>query len=180
MFMTKVLGHCSELEQRVAEIYRQLGGKLKDDPEWENFWRRMAAEEQHHAKILTAEKAALEVDSNTGYWMPEFPVRFVRIDTLLKQIEEQAQREVSKDEMFDFALQIEQSELDAIYRDLAPLGRIAVKLMTQHLEESLALPSHQQGLLEGVKRFLPSGPVREKVEKWATQLQTGQRPTRSE
>ena len=169
MFMTEVLGRCSILEQRVADIYSQFAGSLNDDRELESFWLGMAEEEKHHAKILAAEKAALEVDSDTGYFMPEFPAKLVEMDTLLKLVEEKARVGVTKDEAFELALQLEQSELNTIYRDLVLMGRAAVKLMARHMDESLSLPKHQQGLVEGVKRFLPTGPVRQRAETWATQ-----------
>jgi predicted TIM-barrel fold metal-dependent hydrolase len=38
----------------------------------ESFWLGMAEEEKHHAKILAAEKAALAVESDPGYFMSEF------------------------------------------------------------------------------------------------------------
>jgi hypothetical protein len=169
MFMTEVLGRCSLLEQRVADIYNQFAGSLNDEKELESFWLGMAEEEKHHAKILAAEKAALEVDSDTGYFMPEFPAKLAEMDTLLKLIEEKARTGVTKDEAFELALQLEQSELNTIYRDLVLMGRAAVKLMARHMDESLSLSKHQQGLLEGVKRFLPSAAVRQRAEAWATQ-----------
>jgi nucleotide-binding universal stress UspA family protein len=75
MFMTEVLGRCSLLEQRVADIYNQFADGLNDDKKLESFWLGMVEEEKHHAKILAAEKAALEVDSDTGNFMPEFPAK---------------------------------------------------------------------------------------------------------
>jgi hypothetical protein len=172
--MTEVLGRCSILEQRVADIYSQFAGSLNDEKELESFWLGMAEEEKHHAKILAAEKAALEVDSDTGYFMPEFPAKLAEMDTLLKLIEEKARTGVTKDEAFDLALQLEQSELNTIYRDLVLMGRAAVKLMARHMDESLSLPKHQQGLLEGVKRFLPTGSVRQRAETWAAQYPVAQ------
>jgi len=32
------------------------------------------------------------------------------------------------------------------------------------MDQSLSLPKHQQGLLDGAKRFVPSGPLRQQVE----------------
>jgi hypothetical protein len=176
MFMTEVLGRCSILEQRVADIYSQFAGSLNDDKELESFWLGMAEEEKHHGKILAAEKAALEVDSDTGYFMPEFPAKLAEMDTLLKLVEEKARTGVTKDEAFDLALQLEQSELNTIYRDLVLMGRAAVKLMARHMDESLSLPKHQQGLVEGVKRFRPSEEIRQRAEAWVTQHHMAQRP----
>jgi len=167
MFMTEVLRRCSELEHRVADIYSQFAGSLNDDKELESFWLGMAEEEKHHSKILAAEKAALEVDSDTGYFMPEFPAKIAEMDALLKQVEEKARIGVTKDEAFALAMSLEQSELNTIYRDLVLMGRAAVKLMARHIDRSLSLPKHQEGLLEGVKRFTPSDAIRQQAETWA-------------
>lgn len=175
MFMTEVLGRCSLLEQRVADIYNQFAGSLNDDKALASYWLGMAEEEKHHGKILAAEKAALEVDSDTGYFMPEFPAKLMEMDALLKRVEEQARIGVTKDEAFTLALELEQSELNTIYRDLVLMGRAAVKLMARHMDESLSLPKHQQALVEGVKRFQPSAAVRQQAEAWVTAHHMGPR-----
>ena len=161
MFMTEVLGRCSKLEQRVADIYSQFAGSLNDDKALESYWLEMAEEEKHHAKILAAEKAALEVDSDTGYFMPEFSAKLMEMDAYLKQVEEKARVGVTKDEAFALALDLEQSELNTIYRDLVLMGRAAVKLMARRMDETLSLPKHQQAFLEGVTRFQPSASVQQ-------------------
>lgn len=167
MFMTEVLRRCSELEQRVADIYSQFAGSLNDDKELESFWLGMAEEEKHHGKILAAEKAALEVDSDTGYFMPEFPAKLAEMDALLQRAEEKARLGITKDEAFALAMELEQSELNTIYRDLVLMGRAAVKLMARHMDQSLSLPKHQKDLLEGVQRFAPSDTIRQQADKWA-------------
>ncbi len=166
MFLTEILGRCSELEQRAANIYSQFATTFNDDKELAGFWLGMAEEEKHHSKILRAERAALEVDSDTGYFMPEFPAKLQELDRFLKSIEEKARAGVEKDEAFTLALEIEQSEMNTIYRDLVLMGRAAVKLMARHMDESLSLPKHQQGLVEGTKRFAISNEVRQKAEAW--------------
>jgi hypothetical protein len=178
MFMTEVLGRCSLLEQRVADIYSQFAGSLNDNKELESFWLGMAEEEKHHGKILAAEKAALEVDSDTGYFMPEFPAKLTEMDALLKGVEEKAKLGVTKDEAFALALELEQSELNTIYRDLVLMGRAAVKLMARHMDESLSLPKHQQGLVDGMKRFVPTSPTYQQAEAWAAQHHMGREPRR--
>jgi rubrerythrin len=169
MFMTEVLKRCSMLEERVAAIYSQFAGSLNADKETESFFLGLAEEEKHHAKILAAEKAALDVDSDTGYFMPEFPAKLTEMDALLKQVEEKARAGVTKEEAFALALELEQSELNTIYRDLVLMGRAAVKLMARHVDESLSLPKHQEGLVEGMRRFIPQSPTRQQAELWVSQ-----------
>jgi hypothetical protein len=164
MFLTQVLERCSQLEQRAADIYNQFATTFNDNKELAGFWLGMAEEEKHHSKILRAEKAALEVDSDTGYFMPEFPAKLQEMDRLIKGIEEKARMGAERDEAFAMALEIEQSEMNTIYRDLVLMGRAAVKLMARHMDESLSLPKHQQGLVEGTKRFATSNEVRQKAE----------------
>ena len=169
MFMTEVLKRCSMLEERVAAIYSQFAGSLNDEKEVESFFLGLAEEEKHHAKILAAEKAALDVDSDTGYFMPEFPAKLTEMDTMLKRVEEKARTGVTKEEAFALALELEQSELNTIYRDLVLMGRAAVKLMARQIDESLSLPKHQEGLVEGMRRLIPDSPTRQKAELWAGQ-----------
>lgn len=169
MFMTEILGRCSMLEQRVADIYNHFARSSNADKELASFWFGLAAEEKHHSKILAAEKTALEVDGDTGYFIPEFPAKIVEMDTLLKRIEEKAHQGVTKDETFALALELEQSELNTIYRDLVLMGRAAAKLMARHMDESLSLSAHQQGLLSGIQRFIPGSPVYQQAEAWAAQ-----------
>src|SRR5215471_761684 len=178
MFMTEVLKRCSMLEERMAAIYSQFAGSLNDGKEAESFFLGLAEEEKHHAKILAAEKAALDVDSDTGYFMPEFPAKLTEMDTMLKRVEEKARTGVTKEEAFALALELEQSELNTIYRDLVLMGRAAVKLMARHVDQSLSLPKHQQGLVEGMRRFVPAETVRQQAEAWAAQHHMGQAPRR--
>jgi hypothetical protein len=169
MFMTEVLKRCSQLEQRVAGIYTRFAQNETEDRELKSYWLGMAAEEKHHAKILEAEKLALEVDSDTGYFMPEFEAKLTEMDAEVRQAEAQAQRGARQDEAFGLALKLEQSELNTIYRDLVIMGRAAVKLMARHMDQSLSIPKHQQELIEGARRFVSNGPVRQQVEAWADQ-----------
>jgi hypothetical protein len=175
MFMTEVLTRCSMLEDRVAAIYRQFAACLNDEKEVESFFLGLAEEEKHHGKILAAEKAALDVDSDTGYFMPEFAAKLTEMDTMLKQVEEKARTGVTKDEAFALALELEQSELNTIYRDLVLMGRAAVKLMARHVDDSLSLPKHQEGLVEGMRRFIPKSSTCQEAEAWAGQYHMGKR-----
>lgn len=169
MFMTEILGRCSTLEQRVAEIYEQFAHSLPNDElSLKSFWLGLSAEERQHARALAVEKAALEFEADPGYFMPEYPAKLVTLDTMLKQIEEKARQGVTTDEAFHLALDLEQSELNMIYRDLLLTGRAAVKLMARHVDQSLSLPQHQQNLVEGVKRFLPASSVQQRADEWLT------------
>src|SRR5581483_5312844 len=130
------------LEERCADIYSQFAGSLNDEKEAESFFLGLAEEEKHHAKVLAAEKAALDVDSDTGYFMPEFSAKLTAMDAMLKTVEEKARVGVTKEEAFALALELERSELNTIYRDLVLVGRAAVKLLARHVDDALSLPKH--------------------------------------
>ena len=167
MFMTEILGRCSTLEQRVSEIYEQFAHSLPDyEFSLKSFWLGISADEQQHARTLAAEKAALEFEADPGYFMPEYPAKLVTLDAMIKQIEEKARQGVTKDEAFNLALDLEQSELNLIYRDLVLTGRAAVKLMARSIDQSLRLLQHQRGIVEAVKRFLPESSIQQRAEEW--------------
>jgi hypothetical protein len=176
MFLVEVLERCKGFEQRLADIYSQFAAQLRTDRDLESFWLGMAEEEKHHAKILAAEKAALAVESDPGYFMPEFSKKCVELDALLKRAEEKAHKGVTKDEAFALALELEQSELKTVYHDLVMMGRVAVKLMARSVDESLSVLKHQEGLLQGISRFVPEGSLRTQAEAWLTQQRRSDRP----
>jgi hypothetical protein len=45
--------------------------------------------------------------------------------------------------------------------------------MARHIDESLSLPKHQEGLVEGMRRFIPQSPTRQQAELWAGQHHMG-------
>lgn len=167
MFMTEILGRCSAFEQRVADIYEQFAHSLPhDELPLKSFWLGLSADEQQHARALAAGKAALEFETDPGYFMPDYPAKLVTLDAMLKQIEEKARQGVAKAEAFSLALDLEQSELNMIYRDLVLTGRAALKLIARHVDQSLSLTHHQQNFVAGMKRFSPAGSVQQRAEEW--------------
>lgn len=170
MFMVEILGRCSTLEQRVANVYTQLADNLpREETGLKGFWLKLAEEERQHGQILAAEKKSLEADADPGYFMPEFSARLMAIDAMLQQAEEKARAGVSTAEAFHLALDLEQSELNAIYRDIVLTGRATSTLLATQLNQSLRLPRHQQHFVDGVKQFVPGSPIQQRAEKWLTQ-----------
>ena len=83
---------------------------------------------------------------------------------------------LSQEEAFTLALELEQSELKAVYYDLVLMGRVAVKFMAGSANESLSLSTHQEGLLNGIIRFVPEGRLRRQAEAWLAEQGRKQRP----
>ncbi len=169
MFMTDILGRCSTLEQRVADLYTQFSGSLpQDETLQKNFWLSLASEERQHGRVLVAGKLTLEADMDPGSFLPEYPAKLVALDATLKRIETKANHGVNSDEAFSLALDLEQSELNTIYRDLVLTGRLAGRLRAQDILPALNLSHHQEHLVAGVKQFLPAGDIQQRAEEWLT------------
>lgn len=170
MFTTEILGRCSTFEQRVADIYTQFASGLsQDETSQKNFWLSLASEERQHGRVLAAEKIALEADMDPGYFLPEYPAKLVSLDAILKQIEAKANQGVKADEAFSLALDLEQSELNTIYRDLILTGRIAGRLRAHDILPALSLSHHQEHLVSGIGQFLPHSETHERAKQWLTQ-----------
>lgn len=170
MFMTEILGRCSTLEQRVADIYTQFASGLpQEDMSQQNFWLSLASEERQHGQVLTAEKRVFEADRDPGYFLPEYPAKLVSLDATLKQIEAKANLGVNMAEAFSLALDLEQSELNMIYRDLVLTGRAAGKLRMTDIFPALSLSHHQEHLVSGIGQFLPHSETEERAKQWLAQ-----------
>ena len=85
---------------------------------------------------------------------------------------------MTKDEAFSLALEIEQSELNIVYRDLVIMGRAAVKLMERNIDGSLSIAKHHQEFVTGMKRFEPAAYVLKQAEDWLDQQYKVHAPAR--
>jgi hypothetical protein len=59
------------------------------------------------------------------------------------------------------------TEMETMLKRVEEQARAGVKLMAWHIDPSLLLPKHQQGLLTGMQRFAPHGQRRQQAETWA-------------
>jgi acetylglutamate synthase len=170
MFMTDILGRCSTLEQRVADIYTQFASSLPQDAmSQKNFWLGLAAEERQHGRVLVAEKIVMEADMDSGSFLPEYSAKLVSLDAALKQIEAKANQGVNTTEAFSLALDLEQSELNTIYRDLVLTGRGAGRLRAPDLLPGLSLSHHHEHLVSSIGQFLPHSETHERAKQWLAQ-----------
>jgi rubrerythrin len=112
----------AEIERLVAKIYFRFSHLFLPKPELRDFWWEMAKEEEQHACILNACRALIEnyedekVDpSITLQKADEFK------EWLLAYLN-RGKGSIGVDEAFRTALEIETSEIDAIYGRLLQLG----------------------------------------------------------
>lgn len=130
----------AEIESLVARVYFRFSHLFIDQPELRDFWWEMAKQEEQHAAILMACKAVIEnypdepLDPSISREMAD------QLSSRLKAHLARGTPAITVDEAFKIALEIEGSEIDAIYSKLIHLGGPKVaKTM-----ESLGVPASVQ------------------------------------
>ncbi|HVO94431.1 MAG TPA: hypothetical protein VMT22_16400 [Terriglobales bacterium] len=139
----------AEIERLVSKIYYRFSHLFLDQPELRDFWWEMAKEEEQHACILHACRAVIE---NYDEDKLDPNINSAKADELRAWLLAYLQRgtpALSVDEAFRIALEVENSEIDAIYGKLLQLGGPQVaKTM-----ENLGVPASAQRLrLKGALR----------------------------
>ena len=152
----------AEIERLVAKVYFRFSLLFIDHGELRDFWWQMARDEEQHACILLACKAIVEnfqeaaIDPNIGKG---------KADQLEGQINSYLGKgilSITVEESFKIALEIESSELDAIYSELLKsCGPEIAKTM-----ENVGIPASVQRrkLASAVHRFTSDPELRAAAE----------------
>jgi len=141
----------AEIERLVSKIYYRFSHLFMTQPELRDFWWEMAKEEEQHACILHACRA-LVVNFEDDKLDPK--INAAKADELREWLLAYLRRgtaELSVDESFRIALEVESSEVDAIYGKLLQLGGPQIaKTM-----ENLGVPAsvQRQKLKAALRRF---------------------------
>jgi hypothetical protein len=130
----------AEIERLVAKIYFRFSHLFLPQPKLRDFWWEMAKEEEQHACILNACRAVIEnyedekldpsISRMGRMTLTQWLLAYLNRGCLIGKVEE----------AFRIALEIEGSEIDAIYGRLLQLGgpKIAKTL------ENLGVPASVQ------------------------------------
>ncbi len=145
------LGRFAEIERLVSKVYFRFSHLFLQNPELRDFWWEMATEEEQHACILTACKAMIEnytdEDLDESITKEKADQLKARITAYLGQ----GTPSVTVEQAFKVALDIESSEIDAIYSKLLQLGgpKIAKTM------ENLGVPAsiQRQKIKAALQRF---------------------------
>lgn len=145
-----------ELEEKAAEIYVRLASRFSpEQPEVSGLWLQMAMEEKQHAGLLQfclAEK--LFAPS-----LPKEPV-IRKANELLRSLEKRsADPAIALAEAFAIALELESSEVNAIYCHMTTPLHGSQYLLRRKIASSP--PDHLSRLATAARRF---GAPRETVE----------------
>jgi hypothetical protein len=145
----------AEIERLVSKIYYRFSHLFLADPELRDFWWEMAKEEEQHACILQACRAVIENYEDDKLDPKISAARAGELREWLLAYLERGTAEISVDEAFRTALDIESSEIDAIYGQLVRLGGPQIaKTM-----ENLGVPASAQRLkLKGALRRFSANP----------------------
>lgn len=139
----------AEIERLVAKIYFRFSHLFLHQSELRDFWWEMATEEEQHASILLACKEMIENYDDEAI---DPSITREKADLLKGELQAYLSRgtpSINVEEAFKTALEIETSEIEAIYSKLLQLGgpKIAKTM------ENLGVPaSIQRQKLKGALR----------------------------
>lgn len=141
----------AEIERLVSKVYFRFSHLFLHHAELRDFWWEMAVQEEQHASILLACGQMIENYEDEAL---DPTVTREKADHLREQIHSYLSKgtpSISVEEAFKMALEIETSEVDAIYSKLLHLGgqKIAKTL------ENLGVPAsvQRQKLKSALQRF---------------------------
>ena len=153
----------AEIEWLVAKIYFRFSHLFLHHPELRDFWWEMGKEEEQHGSILSACKAMIEnyedetLDPNVSREKAE------ELKAKLLSYLDRGTPSLGVEEAFRMALEIETSEIDAIYSKLIQLGGPNIaKTM-----ENLGVPAsvQRQKLKSALRRFCSNPELLNAAEK---------------
>lgn len=141
----------AEIEWLVAKIYFRFSHLFLDQPELRDFWWQMAKEEEQHGSILSACRAIIK-NYDEEILSPSISAQKAQeLEGRLRSFLAQGTRSLGIEEAFRIALEIESSELDAIYSKLVQLGGPQIG----QTMENLGVPAsvQRQKLKAALRRF---------------------------
>jgi hypothetical protein len=141
----------AEIEKLVSRVYFRFSHLFLNQPELRDFWWQMAKEEEEHASILLACKTL--VDSHESEKVDP-GIAQGKADRLEEQMSAYLSRgtvDITVDEAFRIALEIEGSELDAMYSRLVRSCGPEISKTMEHV--GVPASAQRRRLAAAVRRF---------------------------
>ncbi len=141
----------AEIERLVSKIYYRFSHLFLDQPELRDFWWEMARDEEQHASILFACKALIDNYDDESLDPEISRAKADELKDKLLTYLSHGTPDLRVEDAFRIALQIESSEIDAIYSKLLQLGgphiakTMAASAMIRRFSEK---PTDSSDLLE--------------------------------
>ena len=145
------LSRFAGIERLVSKIYYRFSHLFLNLPDVRDFWWEMAREEEQHACILFACKALIENYDDEALDPMISREKAQELEDRLNSLLAQGICALPVEEAFRISLEIESSEIDAIYSKLLHLGGPQIaKTM-----ENLGVPAsvQRQKLKSAMRRF---------------------------
>lgn len=123
----------AEIERLVGKVYFRFSHLFLHHRELRDFWWQMAMDEEQHATILLACREMIENYTDEAI---DPSITREKADQLKTQLESYLGKgtpSISVEEAFKVALEIETSEIDAIYSKLLHLGGPKIATTMQNL-----------------------------------------------
>lgn len=141
----------AEVERLVSKIYYRFSHLFFSEVELRDFWWGMAGEEEQHAAILLACKALIQNYDDEKIDVSINRENADRLAARLTAYLAQGTPSLTVDEAFKIALEIETSEIEAIYGKLLELGGPKIA----HTMQNLGVPAsvQRQRLKATLRRF---------------------------
>lgn len=152
----------TEIEWLVSKVYFRFSHLFLQQPELSAFWWQMAKEEEQHGSILSACKALIKNYDET--LDPSISAQKAQeLEAWLRSFLARGTPSLGVEEAFGIALEIESSELDAIYSKLVHLGGPQIG----QTMENLGVPAsvQRQKLKATLRRFCSSAELLRAAER---------------
>jgi hypothetical protein len=130
-----------QFEERAAAIYLQLASRFSQDPELRSFWLDMALHEKQHAGLLQF----CVCDGLFAENLPS-PTEIDALDSNFQRVEKRAaDPNLTSSEAFELAVELEASEINAIYSCLTSTLHSSMYLLRRKI--STSVPDHVDELI---------------------------------
>jgi len=154
----------AEIERLVARVYFRFSHVFMTQPELRDFWWEMAREEEQHGCILHACRAMIANYDDETLDPAISRVKAQELEAWLGSFLERGTSSLSVGDAFRIALEIESSEIDAIYSKLLHLGGpniaktmeylgVPASVQRQKLKIALRRFCSDPGLLQAAERL---------------------------
>jgi len=144
----------AEIERLVAKIYFRFSHLFLTQPELRDFWWEMAKEEEQHACILQACRAVIENFAEPTLDPTINRDKAQQLSLRLNSFLAQGTASLTVEEAFRIAVDIESSEIDAIYSKLIHLGGEEIAKTMENLGVPASVQRHK--LKAALRRFCSS------------------------
>jgi len=121
------------IERLVSRIYFRFSHLFLGQPELRDFWWEMAKEEEQHACILQACRAVIENLPDRSLDASITADKAQQLNLKLTSFLAQGTAALTVEEAFRIAVEIESSEIDAIYSKLIHLGGEEIAKIMENL-----------------------------------------------